>query len=88
MVDTSHMVISGLSNMLESKNPLFLASGAYAVGVLAQYHRTENPLLLQTHEGFLNIMNKVRKLANHGDPMVRRQAGIALSKFQKIALAA
>jgi class 3 adenylate cyclase len=88
MLNMGREVISGLNEMLDSNKPLFMASAAYAIGMLAQFHRNENPLLLETHGGFRLLMRKVRALSNHPDPMVQRQSRNAQDKFKPLAQAA
>jgi class 3 adenylate cyclase len=88
MVNMGREVISGLTAMLDSENPRFQASGAYAVGVLTDYHKSANPLLIETHRGFSMLLKKITSLASHPDSTVRRQALISQGKFQPIRHAA
>jgi HEAT repeat protein len=88
MIDMGRDVISGLAGMLDSPSPRFQASGAYAVGVLAEYHKSANPLLLETHRGFSMLLKKITSLVSHSDPMVRRQAVNSQGKFQSLRQAA
>ncbi len=80
MLDMGREVVSGLVILLQSSDARFVASGAYAVGVLISYHRTVNPLFAETHDGFRLLIQKVAALSHHPDPMVRRQSSIALEK--------
>ncbi|MFL5815099.1 MAG: hypothetical protein ACJ763_16100 [Bdellovibrionia bacterium] len=88
MIDLGRDVISGLAAMLDSPSPRFQASGAYAVGILAEYHKSANPMLLETHRGFSMLLKKITSLVTHSDPMVRRQALISQGKFQSLRQAA
>lgn len=88
ILDMGRQVILGLNQLLDSNDVRYQSSGAYAAGVLSSYHRSTNPLLLETHTGFRQIMKKVRNLTTHPDPMVRRQALISQGKFEAVSEAA
>jgi hypothetical protein len=88
ILDMGRQVIQGLNELLDSGEAKYMASGAYAAGILSSYHRATNPQLLETHLGFRQVMKKVRSLTTHPDDMVRRQALISQGKFKNDTLAA
>lgn len=88
ILDMGRQVIQGLNQLLDSTEPKYIASGAYAAGILSSYHRATNPQLLETHLGFRQVMKKVRSLTSHPDAIVRHQALISQGKFKKDTLAA
>jgi class 3 adenylate cyclase len=88
MLDMGREVISGLNAMLDSEIPRFQASGAYAVGILTEYHKGANPVILEAHDGFAMLLRKITSLTSHSDPNVRRQALISQGKFASTTKAA
>ncbi|MEK7355507.1 MAG: hypothetical protein AAB250_03615, partial [Bdellovibrionota bacterium] len=82
MRELSKDVVKTASGMLRANEPLHIASGLYAIGELAAYHRVKNPIYLETHASFSRLVSEIVVHIDHPDPMVRRQAEIAARKAQ------
>ena len=69
-----------LRQMLKSKNELYIASGLYALGELAEYSRRQDKAAFATNEFFQSYIAMIPKFALHSSVMVRRQAMVAAKK--------
>ena len=69
-----------LRQMLKSKNELYIASGLYALGELAEYSRRQDKAAFATNEFFQSYISMIPKFVLHSNAMVRRQAMVAAKK--------
>lgn len=75
-------VVKRLAKMIDSKDPNFIASGLYALGELARFHRERNMIHYETNVGFQALVKCLRRFVAHQNDMIRRQSLIAARKTQ------
>lgn len=78
------LVISRLRDMLRSGKADLMASGAFAVGELARFYFGEDPLFVETHLPFQELMRELAALGAHPSERVRRQVRAAVRKAEQL----
>jgi adenylate cyclase len=79
-VELSGDTIGSLKKMIHSSDPLFKASGIYAVGELALYYRTHDLPFYETQFSFQALLEEIASFASDSDERVRSQVRTALEK--------
>jgi class 3 adenylate cyclase len=83
MVELDGEVINGLRKMIRSSDPLFQASGMYAVGELARFYLRQDLAFFRTQSSFQAVIAEIAVLAARAtDERVKHQAAQALAKAQ------
>ena len=73
-------IVRKLRRLLDSKENARVASALYAIGELAAHHQSNDVVYYRTQLEFLDLVARVPKYVSHPDPMIQRQARIALEK--------
>ncbi len=73
-------IVKQIARMLNSPDPLWIASSLYVIGELAKFHRARNPVHYETQSGFQTLVTQVRQFIVNSNEMIRRQALIAARK--------
>jgi len=74
-------VVKELGRMLNAKNHWRVASGLYALGEIARYHRGQNIVYYNTQVEFLGLVAELPRFARHEFEGCRRQALAAARKI-------
>lgn len=86
MVELSREVVRELGEMLQSKDPLWQASGCFALGELAHYYQIHDPIFYGTSIDLKRLIKLASGLRDSSNEMVSRQATRALAKAGIAAL--
>lgn len=73
-------VLKTLKEMLRSKDVSSVASGLYALGEIAQYHKTKDLVYYSTQLEFMKLIMNLPNYLSFESEMIRRQAFIAARK--------
>jgi class 3 adenylate cyclase len=76
-------VIRKIQERVQSGSVAHLASALYAIGEIAAYYKTNDPIYLSTKLRFLRLLDSLPNFVKHSNPMVRRQAIMAAKKFDE-----
>jgi adenylate cyclase len=80
--EISPFVVKRLIKLLKSRKVAHVASGLYAFGEIAAFHRLQDPVYFNTQLAFQRLAHQLLVLVVHEDARVRRQAQIAVRKFR------
>lgn len=80
MRDLNSDIVRRIKRMLHSKSEGHQASGLYAIGELALFHRTRDKVYYETRLEFLRMVNSLPDYLASQNTMVRRQALVATRK--------
>lgn len=80
MKDISSYVLKHLKYMLKSDEYVRVSSGLYALGEIAEFHRTRDSIYYATQLGFQRLIRSLPDFAFHQDERIRRQAVAAAKK--------
>jgi adenylate cyclase len=73
-------LVRRIRRMLDSKENVRVASALYAIGELAAHHQATDKIYYRTQIEFLDLVNRISSFTSHSDPMIQRQASVALKK--------
>jgi adenylate cyclase len=73
-------IVQRLKKSLNSQDPHIVAGSLYALGEIAQHHRNSDLVYYNSQVEFLNLINGISHFLNSTDPMVARQAAVAVRK--------
>lgn len=74
------LVLKRLRKMLSAKEELFVASALYALGEIANHHKSRDPVYFQTQVELLTIIAALPGYLKEPNEMIRKQALIAARK--------
>ncbi len=86
MREISPFVVKRLFKLMSSHKSANIASGLYAFGEIAAFHRLQDPVYFNTQLAFQRLARHLLRLVVHDDARVRRQAQIATRKFDDATL--
>lgn len=72
--EVTSKVVDRLHQMLKDNDPLFVASGLYALGQVASHHRERDLVYFRTHAGLSELVEQIPSFFNSSNEMIRRQA--------------
>ena len=78
--DLNKKVLKGLKKMIQASDPLYIASGLYALGELAKYYREKNIVYFSTNTKLQKMLINILNFIVHENEMVARQALRAAKK--------
>jgi hypothetical protein len=78
--DLSGLVLRRLRRMLDTGKPTYVSSALYAMGELAVFHKTRDPVYFSTQLQFLSLIHRAPEFLLHENAMIRRQALLAAKK--------
>ncbi len=81
-IEITGRVIREIWFMLKNKDPLFVASGLYAVGMIGTHYRHHNPIYLAAHRRFQDIILKLPSFIAHSHDSISHQALQAIKAIQ------
>jgi hypothetical protein len=82
----SPFVIKQLKRMVTANHHSTVASGLFAIGEIAQFHRQKDPVYFNTQVSFHRLAESLVALMTHEDARVRFQAMAAINKIAEPAL--